>query len=148
MIHVDVACPSCGHAGMSVFYEVADVPVNSVLLVSSREKAMGFQTGEIRLAVCPACGFISNITFDERLTQYTDQYEATQGYSPTFNKFHRALAEELVERYDLRGKDLIEIGCDKGDFLTMLVEIGNNSRHRLRPGLCARTPSAPPRPIS
>lgn len=126
MIHVDVTCPGCGHAEMSVFYEVADVPVNSVLLVSSREKALNFQTGEIRLAVCPACGFISNIAFDEKLTQYTDQYEATQGYSPTFNKFHRALAEELVERYDLRDKDLIEIGCDKGDFLTMLAEIGDN----------------------
>ncbi len=126
MIHVDVACPSCGHAGMTVFYEVVDVPVNSVLLVASREEALNFQTGEIRLAVCPDCGFISNITFDEKLTQYTDRYEATQGYSPTFNKFHRALAEELVERYDLRDKDLIEIGCDKGDFLTMLAEIGNN----------------------
>jgi hypothetical protein len=112
--------------GMSVFYEVDEVPVNSVLLVSSREEALGFQTGAIRLAVCPACGFISNIAFDERLTQYTDRYEATQGYSPTFNKFHRALAEELVTRYDLRDKTVIEIGCDKGDFLTMLAEMGDN----------------------
>ncbi|MEZ4518335.1 MAG: class I SAM-dependent methyltransferase [Chloroflexota bacterium] len=126
MKYEDVACPSCGHVGMSVFYEVPDVPVNSVLLVSSREEALNFQTGEIRLAVCGECGFISNIAFDEKLTQYTDQYEATQGYSPTFNKFHRALAEELVERYDLHDKDLIEIGCDKGDFLTMLCEIGDN----------------------
>lgn len=126
MNKVDAVCPACDHAGMAVFYEVNDVPVNSVLLVDSREKALNFQRGRIRLAVCPACGFISNITFDEKLTQYTEQYEATQGYSPTFNKFHRALAEELVERYDLRGKDVIEIGCDKGDFITMVAEIGDN----------------------
>jgi hypothetical protein len=111
---------------MLVFYEVDRVPVNSVLLVSSRVEALAFQRGRIRLAVCPACGFISNIDFDPSLTQYTDRYEATQGYSPTFNKFHRALAQDLVDRYDLHGKDVIEIGCDKGDFLTMLCEIGNN----------------------
>jgi len=111
---------------MHVFYEVDDVPVNSVLLVANRDEALNFQTGTITLAVCPACGFISNITFDEALTQYTAQYEATQGYSPTFNKFHKELAQNLIDRYDLHGKDIIEIGCDKGDFITMLCEMGDN----------------------
>ena len=119
-------CPSCGQVGMSVFYEVESVPVNSVLLVDSRQEALDFQRGDIRLAVCPACGFIANIAFDEALTQYSARYEATQGYSPTFNNFHRALAQDLIDRYDLRGKDVIEIGCDKGDFITMLAEMGDN----------------------
>ncbi len=126
MISVDHACPSCGAGGMSVFYEVNNVPVNSVLLVMSREEALGFQTGNIQLAACATCGFISNIAFDEALTQYSARYEATQGYSPTFNKFNTALAQNLIDRYDLRGKDIIEIGCDKGDFITMLCEMGNN----------------------
>ncbi len=126
MRSVDHACPACGGAGMSVFYEVRNVPVNSVLLVRSREEALNFQRGDLILAVCPRCGFISNIAFDEALTQYTAAYEATQGYSPTFNKFHRALAQDLIDRYDLHGKDVIEIGCDKGDFITMLAEMGEN----------------------
>lgn len=126
MKSVDHTCPACGSAEMFVFYEVRNVPVNSVLLVMSREEALNFQTGDITLAVCPRCGFVSNISFDEALTQYTARYEATQGYSPTFNKFHKALAQDLIDRYDLRGKDIIEIGCDKGDFITMLCEMGNN----------------------
>lgn len=126
MKSVDHVCPACHSAGMSVFYEVNNVPVNSVLLVMGRDEALNFQTGDIVLAVCPACGFISNVAFDEALTQYTARYEATQGYSPTFNKFHEALARDLIERYDLRDKDIIEIGCDKGDFITMLCEMGNN----------------------
>jgi len=111
---------------MVAFYEVHNVPVNSVLLVMTQAEALNFQTGDITLAACPACGFISNITFDEKLTQYSARYEATQGYSPTFNKFHRALAQDLIDRYDLHGKDIIEIGCDKGDFITMLAEMGDN----------------------
>lgn len=126
MRSVDHVCPACGAAGVSVFYEVKSVPVNSVLLVTSRDEAMNFQTGDMTLAVCPGCGFISNITFDEALTQYTARYEATQGYSPTFNKFHRALAQDLIDRFELHGKDIIEIGCDKGDFITMLCEMGDN----------------------
>ena len=51
-----LACPACGAAGMAVFYEVRAVPVNSVLLVTSRDEAMNFQTGDIALAACPACG--------------------------------------------------------------------------------------------
>lgn len=126
MRSVNHRCPSCGVERMSVFYQVGNVPVNSVLLVNHRQEALDFQRGEIALAVCPACGFISNIAFDEALTQYTARYEATQGYSPTFNKFHRALAQDLIDRYDLHGKDIIEIGCDKGDFITMLAEMGDN----------------------
>lgn len=126
MRSVNHRCPACGAERMSVFYEVGNVPVNSVLLVNSRQEALDFQRGDITLAACPACGFISNVAFDEALTQYTARYEATQGYSPTFNKFHRALAQDLIDRYDLRGKDVIEIGCDKGDFITMLAEMGDN----------------------
>jgi len=126
MRSVDHRCPACGAERMSVFYEVGNVPVNSVLLVSTRQEALEFQRGDITLAVCPECGFISNVAFDEALTQYTARYEATQGYSPTFNKFHRALAQDLIDRYGLRDKDVIEIGCDKGDFITMLAEMGDN----------------------
>lgn len=126
MQKVDHTCPSCGAAVMYAFYEVRNVPVNSVLLVSTREEALAFQQGDIVLAVCRECGMISNIAFDPELTKYTELYEATQGYSPTFNRFHRALAQDLIDRYDLREKTVIEIGCDKGDFLTMLCEMGNN----------------------
>ena len=126
MKSADQACPACGSSGMSIFYAVDNVPVNSVLLVMNRDEALGFQTGDISLAACPQCGFISNIAFDETLTQYTERYEATQGYSPTFNKFHQALANDLIEQYNLHGKDIIEIGCDKGDFITMLCEMGGN----------------------
>lgn len=111
---------------MTVFYETGQAPVNSVLLLPTHSEATDFPTGTIRLALCHTCGFISNIDFNPQLTQYSARYEATQGYSPTFNAFHRRLAEDLIARYDLHNKDVIEIGCDKGDFLTMLCELGHN----------------------
>ncbi len=120
------ACPSCNSPAMQVFYEVQNVPVHSVLLMETREKAVTYRRGDIALAFCDTCGFISNVAFDPALHEYSSKYEETQGFSSTFNTFHRALASRLIERYGLHEKDVIEIGCGKGEFLTMLCEMGNN----------------------
>lgn len=109
-----------------MFYQAKNVPVHSVLLMRTRDEALAYPKGNIELGFCNACGFISNVAFDATLHEYSSRYEATQGYSETFNAFHRRLAERLIAHYDLRGKDIIEIGCDKGDFLTMLCTMGNN----------------------
>jgi hypothetical protein len=120
------SCPSCGKSAMSVFYEVRGVPVNSVLLLPTREEAVSFPKGDIVLGFCDQCGFISNLAFDPTEQEYSARYEATQGYSSTFNTFHKNLAQRMIDQYDLHNKTLIEIGCDKGDFLTMLCELGQN----------------------
>ena len=113
-------CPSCGTAGMRVFHEAPAVPTNSCILMETREQALHHRRGSIRLGFCDACGFIANLAFDPGLTEYSSRYEETQGFSPTFNAFHRALAERLIARYDLHGKDIVEIGCGKGEFLMLL----------------------------
>lgn len=111
---------------MSVFYELRGVPAHSVLLLQTREEALAYPKGDIALAFCESCGFISNTDFDPSLHEYSAKYEATQAFSPTFNAFAHRLATHLVDRYDLRGKDIIEIGCGQGEFLTMLCELGDN----------------------
>ena len=78
------------------------------------------------LAVCSGCGFIFNAAWDPERTVYSDQYEETQGFSPTFNTFNRAIAEELVSSYDIRGKTVLEIGCGKGEFLSLICKLGGN----------------------
>jgi SAM-dependent methyltransferase len=122
----DRACPSCGNVGMELFYDVDSVPVHSVLLFPTRDKALSYPKRDIRLGFCPACGFISNVVFDPAVHEYSSQYEETQGFSTTFQEFHRGLAGRLIERHRLRKKEIIEIGCGKGEFLTMLCEMGNN----------------------
>src|SRR5262249_6454871 len=99
-------CPACGAHGLTAFYEVERVPVHSCRLVATREEADAFPTGSLHLAVCSACGFVTNTAFDPSLQNYAISYEETQGFSPRFVEFARELAEHWVERYDLRGKDV------------------------------------------
>jgi hypothetical protein len=120
-------CPNCKAASSChPFYEVLRVPTNSCLLVEDRGRALRFPTGDIVLAVCHECGFIFNAAWDPERTVYSDQYEETQGFSPTFNRFNRALAEELVRTYDVRGKTVLEVGCGKGEFLSLVCNLGDN----------------------
>lgn len=117
-------CPSCGAATLESFYEVRSVPTNSCILLTSRAAAKEYPRGDIRLGFCPSCGFISNTAFEQALTEYDGQYEESQEYSPTYNTFHKRLAQRLIARYGLTGKEVIEIGCGQGEFLDLLCSLG------------------------
>lgn len=120
------SCPSCGHRGLSVFYQIHDVPVHSCLMLPNREEALNFPCDNLLLGFCDRCGFITNIAFDSKWTAYDSNYEDQQSFSPTFNQFALDLANYLIAKYDLYNKDIVEIGCSKGDFLLLLCELGNN----------------------
>jgi SAM-dependent methyltransferase len=119
-------CPNCSGVRSHVFHRVPAVPVNSCLLFPDRERAKDVEPGDIDLAFCPDCSFIFNAAWKPERTVYSDLYEETQGFSPTFKAFHRQLAEELIGRYDIVGKEIVEIGCGKGEFLSLLCELGRN----------------------
>jgi SAM-dependent methyltransferase len=119
-------CKSCSSANLTVFYRLSEVPVNSCLLFTKREDAQNYPKGELALAFCRECGFISNLRFDPTLARYTEGYEEQQSFSPRFNQFARELATGLIERHNLRNKTVVEIGCGKGDFLLLLCELGAN----------------------
>jgi SAM-dependent methyltransferase len=130
---LNTKCPNCGTPGMEFFYKVDNVPVHSVLLMPTKEEAINYTRGDIHLYLCKDCGFISNMAFESAKQEYSSRYEETQGFSPTFNKFHKALAERLIDKHNLHGKEIIEIGCGKGDFITMLCEIGDNTGYGFDP---------------
>lgn len=120
------SCPSCGSNHTEIFYEVLNIPVHSVLVLRTRDQALNYPRGSLKLAFCRDCGFISNTAFDPAVQEYSEQCEETQAFSPTFNSFHHRLAGYLISRYDLHHKRIIEIGCGKGEFLALLCEQGQN----------------------
>lgn len=120
-------CPVCSGADAATIFAMKDVPVNSVVLVHDEAEAKRFPVGEIDLVACPACGFAWNAAFDLSLVAYGDGYEATQAFSPTFNSFHERLASDMVDRFDLKGRRVIEIGCGQGEFLNLLRQQGIES---------------------
>ncbi len=125
-MRINDKCPSCGTGDMAVFCEVDNIPVHSCLMLRSRDESRSFPTDDLKLGLCSKCGFVSNVVFDSKYSAYSSAYEDQQSFSPTFNTFARKLAEDVVERYGLNGKRVVEIGCGKGDFLALVCELGKN----------------------
>ncbi len=119
-------CPGCHSSDIDVFFSVDDVPTNSALLLDTREEAVSLPVGQIRLSFCGTCGHVFNAAFKQALAEYSGRYESTQGYSAVFNSFHRRLADDMIDRFDLHDREVIEIGCGNGEFLVMLCERGGN----------------------
>ena len=59
--------------------------------------------------------------------EYRPGYENSLRGSGRFAQYDDALTAALLERYQLRGRLIIEIGCGRGEFLGALCERGGNS---------------------
>lgn len=102
------------------------MPVHQNLLMRTRAKALACRRGDIRLGFCLSCGFVTNLAFDPSLVVYTAEYDNSQTHSPSFRAYLELLAKSLVDRHRLYQKQIVEIGCGKGEFLTLLCQLGNN----------------------
>lgn len=119
-----VSCPACGSPGLASFHAQRGVPVHATVVLDTREEALRYPTGDIELGGCRSCGFIGNMRFDDRLLNYAGRHEESQAFSPRFQVFARELARRWIDRYDLAGKTVLEIGCGKGHFLELMVAEG------------------------
>jgi SAM-dependent methyltransferase len=124
MRSIEGACPSCSSESLQLFYSVDNIPVNSCLVVDSRQAGRAFPRGDLRIAVCEACGYITNTAFDLKRLRYDPTYEETQTFSPRFSLFEDELIERLLTDHDLFGKTVVEIGCGKGTFIARMAELG------------------------
>lgn len=128
-------CPACGAMSLTVFFEEASVPTNSCLLLEDPAESSNFPRGELSVAFCDACGFITNTAFTPGQAEYSQRYEETQGFSPRFMGFARELAERWVADYDLKDRTVLEIGCGKGEFLVEMARAGAGHCIGIDPGV-------------
>lgn len=111
---------------IKVFLKINQLPIHVGLLWTRREDALQAPKGEIKLGYCITCGHVFNLSFNPDLTKYNHEYDNSLFFSPRFQRYASSLAQGLIERYELTGKDIIEIGSGRGDFLKLLCELGNN----------------------
>lgn len=102
------------------------MPVYQNFLYYSAAEAQNCVRGNVSLVFCNSCGFIFNAEYDSKLLEYSDNYDNTQSYSPLFTNYLRNLGSYLIDKYSLKKKRIIEIGCGKGHFLKMLCNQGQN----------------------
>ncbi|MFQ1701367.1 class I SAM-dependent methyltransferase [Loktanella agnita] len=136
-------CPACASAATSVIYQLDAIPVQSCILLDTPEEARAFPRRPLVLRFCDDCGFVYNAVFNLAQVDYASTTEESQHFSGTFNRFARDLVAEIASLHDLKGQQVLEIGCGKGDFLQELVQQTGAQGLGVDPGFIpARLPGA------
>lgn len=100
------------------------VPVFCNALYPTAAEARAAARGDLELMYSPTTGFLWNGAFDAELAAYNPTYENSLHHSPRFQAFAADLADRLIERYGVRGRQIVEIGSGEGNFLALLCERG------------------------
>ena len=119
-------CGLCKSDDLTPFFALKHLPVHVCVLGETRQEALSAPRGDVLLSYCHDCGLVQNQLYDPLKLTFDEKYESSLAYSETYCNFVEGLADRLIDRYDLHGKDIIEIGCGSGYFLQMLCQRGGN----------------------
>ena len=138
-------CTVCHADTVATFVEIPHVPVILNVLWPERAAAQAVKRVDIPLAFCHTCGHIYNPTFDLARMDYSQPYENSLHFSPRFQRYAETLAADLVARHQLHHKQLIDVGGGAGDFLHLLVNLGDNQGVLIDPTSAPTEKSSEPR---
>lgn len=123
----DPYCVVCNTPSCTPLLKISDIPIHCNRLWNSQESALTAARGTMDLVFCNNCGHVFNRDFDPGKMDYDPDYENSLHYSPRFQEYADKLAQGLIDKFSLHGKNVIEIGCGKGDFLKAICKFGNNT---------------------
>lgn len=128
-------CPCCGAPRdvQVLLCQFHDVPVHSTLVLESAAAAHEIPLGQIQLLHCPRCDVLWNQAFDPKLIHYGSGFEESQFGSPTFRRFAEQLALNLTDRHGLRHRTVVELGCGKAEFLSLLCRTAEAQGYGIDP---------------
>lgn len=116
-------CPSCSNKeNLFTFYTLKNIPIFQNVTYESYKKAANCKKGNIALTYCPRCTIVFNSLFDSSLMKYNKGYDNEQSNSECYTKYMDSLIDAYKQKWDLKNKTILEIGCGKGAFLKRICE--------------------------
>lgn len=82
----------------------------------ARDKGM-----DLEIYQCAGCGLVQLV--GEPVSYYREVIRAA-GISPEMKEFRSGQFKDFVKKYSLAGKKIIEIGCGRGEYLTIMSQTG------------------------
>ena len=127
-------CIVCHSTDLAPVVDIPDVPVLCCVVRSTRKEAVAVPRADMAISVCRSCGHLFNTAFDPTCMRYDTDYENSLHGSARFRGYAAALADRLIADHDLRGKEIVEIGCGDGRFLELFCGRGGNRGVGYDPG--------------
>jgi SAM-dependent methyltransferase len=117
-------CPVCKSSRWADILENQGVVVHIGRLFATESEARNAPRGDILLALCQECGYIGNRAYAPIEDAFAPGYEASLHHSRVYLQFLSELADDLIARYHLESKTVLEVACGPGFFLRLMLERG------------------------
>ncbi|MCB0666244.1 MAG: methyltransferase domain-containing protein, partial [Saprospiraceae bacterium] len=127
------SCHLCGSANTTTFFDLPPVPTMDGVMSATKHEALNVPRGKVELQFCADCSFIQNTGYEQSKVSF-DTYDFANDYSPLFSKFIKELAHRLIDAYDIRSKQILEVASGDGHFLRTICALGNNTGLGFDPG--------------
>lgn len=111
-------CIVCKNGMGEALLELPHMP-SSAQDIPDQEQVEGDSGISLNLFQCPFCGLVQ---FDCEPVGYYKDVIRSGGFSTTMVELRRSQYHHLISKYQLEGKHFIEIGCGRGEFLSILKE--------------------------
>ncbi len=112
-------CIVCGAELMAKPLLICENMPSSAQDMPSKEDLAQERGIDLALCQCSGCGLVQ---FDCEPVWYFRDVIRAGGYSTTMTELRRTQYKHLIEKYNLKGKKIIEVGCGQGEFLQVLTE--------------------------
>ncbi len=76
---------------------------------------------DLEVYQCSGCGLVQ--LGNDSVPYYKEVIRAT-GFSESMKQFRLKQFKDFIEKYSLKGKKIIEIGCGKGEYLSLMAQLG------------------------
>jgi hypothetical protein len=116
-------CPICSGSSTSSIFKVPDQPLARYGLCVTATESSTVKCYPIDIHICEHCGVMFNNSFDFGLVDYTsEKVQESRIFSPSIHAYMNAKYEELSSLINLKGSEVLEIGCGEGFFLSKFNE--------------------------
>ncbi len=115
------ACRLCHSTELLPSLRLDRAPRNISYLLTPSEAAHD-EPISLEVYRCERCGHVQLLVDPD--SSYYDEYVMTVSHSPQMREFQREQARGFVERFELPGRRVIEVGCGDGHYLGVLRELG------------------------
>lgn len=112
-------CIFCRNEDFKIFYSSNNYP-SSVQKLLREEQISSDKKINMQILQCKACGLIQLNRPSYIKENYYSDYLMTTSHSTYSKSYSNKLAEDFVRKFDLDGKNVVEIGCGDGNFLKIL----------------------------
>jgi hypothetical protein len=115
-------CPLCFSDDVEELYRQKNIPVFNNIVYDNIKESEDCSKGTIGLAFCNNCSFVFNLQLNKKLLEYNGDYDNNRSFSDYYNKYTDNLIKLLIDKFQIKNKQILEIGSGDGAFLKSLCK--------------------------